>query len=128
MIYLGSNMGLAGEDKYRSSGNPNHNPQLKVFLSRIFSDYWFGTQNTVSLHQLCDKSILSSGNNSKPPAGIIVTDDYRFSHLYGQPNTIIYGDQTPVVYCKSQRGWLENPNNVLNLSGGKLQLPSFRQI
>ena len=113
--YLGSNMGLAGEDKYRLSGNPNHNPQLKVFLSRIFSDYWFGTQNTVSLHQLCDKSILSSGNSSKQPAGIIVTDDYRFSHLYGQPNTIIYGDQTPVVYCKSQRGWLENPNNVLKL-------------
>jgi hypothetical protein len=113
--YLGSNMGLAGEDKYRASGNPNHNPQLKVFLSRIFSDYWFGTQNTVSLHQLCDKSIISSGNASKPPAGIIVTDDYRFSHLYGQPNTIIYGDQTPVVYCKSQRGWLENPNNTLKL-------------
>lgn len=113
--YLGSNMGLAGEDRYRASGSGNHNPELKVFLSRIFSDYWFGTQNTVSLHQLCDKSILSSGNASKQPAGIIVTDDYRFSHLYGQPNTIIYGDQTPVVYCKSQRGWLENPNNVLKL-------------
>lgn len=113
--YLGSNMGLAGEDRYRASGSGNHNPELKVFLSRIFSDYWFGTQSTVSLHQLCDKSILSSGNSSKQPAGIIVTDDYRFSHLYGQPNTIIYGDQTPVVYCKSQRGWLENPNNVLKL-------------
>ena len=113
--YLGSNMGLAGEDRYRASGSGNHNPELKVFLSRIFSDYWFGTQNTVSLHQLCDKSILSSGNSSKQPDGIIVTDDYRFSHLYGQPNTIIYGDQTPVVYCKSQRGWLENSNNVLKL-------------
>ena len=113
--YLGSNMGLAGEDRYRAAGSGNHNPQLKVFLSRIFSDYWFGTQNTVSLHQLCDKSILSSGSDNKRPAGIIVTDDYRFSHLYGQPNTIIYGSQTPVVYCKSQRGWLENSNNVLKL-------------
>lgn len=113
--YLGSNMGLAGEDRYRASGNPNHNPELKVFLSHTFAGYWFATQNTVSLHQLCDKSILSSGDNSKPPAGIIVADDFRFANLYGQPNTIIYGGSTPVVYCKSQRGWLQNTENMLKL-------------
>lgn len=113
--YLGSNMGLAGEDRYRLSGNPNHNPELKVFLSHTFAGYWFATQNTVSLHQLCDKSILSSGNNSKPPAGIIVADDFRFANLYGQPNTIIYGATTPVVYCKSQIGWLQNYENMLKL-------------
>ena len=113
--YLGSNMGLAGEDRYRASGNPNHNPELKVFLSHTFAGYWFATTNTVSLHQLCDKSILSSGNNSKPPAGIIVADDFRFANLFGQPNTIIYGDQTPVVYCKSQIGWLQNYENMLKL-------------
>ena len=113
--YLGSNMGLAGEDRYRASGNPNHNPELKVFLSHTFAGYWFATQNTVSLHQLCDKSILSSGDNSKPPAGIIVADDFRFANLYGQPNTIIYGATTPVVYCKSQIGWLQNYENMLKL-------------
>lgn len=113
--YLGSNMGLAGEDRYRASGNPNHNPELKVFLSHTFGGYWFATQNTVSLHQLCDKSILSSGDNSKPPAGIIVADDFRFANLYGQPNTIIYGATTPVVYCKSQIGWLQNYENMLKL-------------
>lgn len=113
--YLGSNMGLAGEDRYRLSGNPNHNPELKVFLSHTFAGYWFATQNTVSLHQLCDKSILSSGDNSKPPAGIIVADDFRFANLYGQPNTIIYGATTPVVYCKSQIGWLQNYENALKL-------------
>lgn len=113
--YLGSNMGLAGEDRYRASGNPNHNPELKVFLSHTFAGYWFATQNTVSLHQLCDKSILSSGDNSKPPAGIIVADDFRFANLYGQPNTITYGATTPVVYCKSQIGWLQNYENALKL-------------
>lgn len=113
--YLGSNMGLAGEDRYRLSGNPNHNPELKVFLSHTFAGYWFATQNTVSLHQLCDKSILSCGDNSKPPAGIIVTDDFRFANLYGQPNTIIYGATTPTVYCKSQIGWLQNYENTLKL-------------
>lgn len=113
--YLGSNMGLAGEGRYRLSGNPNHNPELKVFLSHTFAGYWFATQNTVSLHQLCDKSILSSGDNSKPPAGIIVADDFRFANLYGQPNTIIYGATTPVVYCKSQIGWLQNYENMLKL-------------
>ena len=113
--YLGSNMGLAGEARYRLSGNPNHNPELKVFLSHTFATYWFATTNTVSLHRLCDKSILSSGSADKQPEGIIVTDDYRFADLIGQPNTIIYGNQTPVVYCKSQRGWLQNSENMLKL-------------
>ena len=115
--YLGSNMGQVGDPSLRASGNPYHNPELKVFLTHTFANHWFGVpaSNTVSLHQLCDKSIISSGSDNKRPAGIIVTDDYRFYHLYGQPNTIIYGSQTPVVYCKSQRGWLENSNNVLKL-------------
>ena len=113
--YLRSNMGLVGESNIRLSGNPNHNPDLKVFLSHTFAEYWFATQNTVSLHQLCDKSILSSGSADKQPEGIIVTDDYRFANIIGQPNTIIYGNQTPVVYCKSQRGWLQNSENVLKL-------------
>lgn len=113
--YLRSNMGLAGESNVRLSGNPNHHPDLKVFLTHTFAEYWFATQNTVSLHQLCDKSILSSGDNSKPPAGIIVADDFRFANLLGQPNTIIYGATTPVVYCKSQIGWLQNPENMLKL-------------
>ena len=115
--YLGSNMGLSGNPSFRASGNPNHNPELKVFLTHTFANHWFGipSPNTVSLHQLCDKSILSSGSLDKQPEGIIVTDDYRFANLYAQPNTIIYGNQTPVVYCKSQRGWLQNSENTLKL-------------
>lgn len=113
--YLGSNMGQVGNPNLRASGNPYHNPELKVFLSYTFAKYWFATTNTVSLHQLCDKSIFSSGSTDKQPEGIIVTDDYRFADLIGQPNTIIYGAQTPVVYCKSQRGWLQNTENVLKL-------------
>lgn len=113
--YLGSNMGQVGNPNLRASGNPYHNPELKVFLSHTFAKYWFATTNTVSLHQLCDKSILSSGSADKQPEGIIVTDDYRFADLIGQPNTIIYGTQTPVVYCKSQRGWLQNSENMLKL-------------
>ena len=115
--YLGSNMGLSGNPIFRASGNPNHNPELKVFLTHTFANHWFGvpSPNTVSLHQLCDKSILSSGSADKQPEGIIVTDDYRFANLYAQPNTTIYGNQTPVVYCKSQRGWLQNSENVLKL-------------
>lgn len=115
--YLGSNMGLSGNPIFRASGNPNHNPELKVFLTHTFANHWFGvpSPNTVSLHQLCDKSILSSGSADKQPEGIIVTDDYRFANLYAQPNTIIYGNQTPVVYCKSQRGWLQNSENLLKL-------------
>ena len=116
--YLGSNMGQVGNPSFRASGNPYHNSELKVFLSHTFANHWFGvpSPNTVSLHQLCDKSILSSGDSSKNPEGIIVTDDYRFANIIAQPNTIIYGNQTPVVYCKSQRGWMQNYENMLDLS------------
>ena len=114
--YLRSNMGLVGESDVRLSGNPNHHPDLKVFLTHTFAEYWFATDRTVSLHTLCDKSILSSGSSDKIPAGIIVTDDYRFANIIAQPNTIRYGNQTPVVYCKSQRGWMQNYENALDLS------------
>ena len=112
--YLGSNMGQVGNPNLRASGNPYHNPELKIFLSHTFAKYWFATTNTVSLHQLCDKSIFSA-DRSNVPEGIIVADDYRFADLIGQPNTIIYGGSTPVVYCKSQRGWLQNTENMLKL-------------
>ena len=114
--YLGSNMGQVGNPNFRASGNPYHNSELKVFLTHTFANYYFATPNKVSLHQLCDKSILSSGDSSKQPEGIIVTDDYRFANLYGQPNTLQYGAQTPVVYAKSQRGWIQNHENMLDLS------------
>ena len=127
--YLGSNMGQVGNPSFRASGNPYHNSELKVFLSHTFANHWFGvpSPNTVSLHQLCDKSILSSGDSSKNPEGIIVTDDYRFANIIAQPNTIIYGNQTPVVYCKSQRGWMQNYENMLDLSwwqGNVSELPT----
>ena len=112
--YLGSNMGQVGNPNLRASGNPYHNPELKIFLSYTFAKYWFATTNTVSLHQLCDKSIFSA-DRGNIPEGIIVADDYRFADLIGQPNTIIYGGSTPVVYCKSQRGWLQNTENMLKL-------------
>lgn len=127
--YLGSNMGQVGNPSFRASGNPYHNSELKVFLSHTFANHWFGvpSPNTVSLHQLCDKSILSSGSADKQPEGIIVTDDYRFANIIAQPNTIIYGNQTPVVYCKSQRGWMQNYENMLDLSwwqGAVSELPT----
>jgi len=116
--FLRSNSGLPGPANFRASGNPNHHPDLKVFLTHTFAEYWFATVNPVDLYTLCDSTILT--NNGLPdPAndGIIIADDYRFLDIYGQPFTVTYGNQSPVVYAKSQRGWIRSPDNLFYLEG-----------
>ena len=115
--YLGSNMGIPGPSRNRKSGNPYHNPKLKVFMSHMFHQYWFATFQEVNIWQLCDKKlILSGGQGEANPFDIVVTDDYRFAELHGQNNTVIYGPQTPAVYCKSQRGYFKDSRGTFKRS------------
>ena len=116
--YLRSNSGLPGPANFRASGNPKHHPDLKVFLTHTFAEYWFATVNPVDLYSLCDSTILTNNGLPDPSNdGIIVADDYRFLDIYGQPFTVTYGSQSPVVYAKSQRGWIRSPDNLFYLEG-----------
>ena len=116
--FLRSNSGLPGPANFRASGNPKHHPDLKVFLTHTFAEYWFATVNPVDLYTLCDSTILTNNGLPDPTNdGIIVADDYRFLDIYGQPFTITYGNQSPVVYAKSQRGWIRSPDNLFYLEG-----------
>jgi hypothetical protein len=116
--FLRSNSGLPGPANFRASGNPKHHPDLKVFLTHTFAEYWFATVNPVDLYTLCDSTILTNNGLPDPSNdGIIVADDYRFLDIYGQPFTITYGNQSPVVYAKSQRGWIRSPDNLFYLEG-----------
>lgn len=115
--FLRSNSGLPGPANFRASGNPNHHPDLKVFLTHTFAEYWFATVNPVDLYSLCDSTILTNNGLPDPSNdGIIVADDYRFLDIYGQPFTVTYGNQSPVVYAKSQRGWIRSPDNLFDLN------------